>query len=142
MIVTLCTNQGLQFLADLMRQVPTTGPSSPLAVNCPRCSAPKLTGCFTHAEGHFCRQRTATVLQVLLKLPTYAIPFITPCHGKKVWLCWRAMRDDLDWINVPCPDCTATYTVQRFASDWPITDRMLTDRLHPQMLEVTCWAIE
>ena len=121
---------------------PTTeGKSAPRWVTCPRCGAYKGDECNT-GRG-YCPQRIDANIERLEGLQTWAIPQKSPCHDTEVWLCWRSAEDQLEWQGVPCfaRGCGKTHTFQAYASDL-VEQRVPIDRLHPDRLEMTCWATE
>lgn len=114
------------------------GLSSSLWVVCPRCSIGRgdpCTGGDTHDERH------RTNAERLLRLPTWGVGFSTPCCRRVVWLVWRTAADELQWSGIPCFGCGATFEARLHASDL-IAKRVPMARLHPDRVEVLCWASE
>lgn len=118
---------------------PESGEASAIWVNCPRCRAHRGDPC---RGDRFCQERLDANLQRMLDLPTVAVPQRTPCCGASVWLCWRSARDMISFLDVPCTKCSRTYSVSRRQSDFAPGDRHMIDRLHPHMMEMSCWALE
>lgn len=141
MIIVPDTEALLGPIDELVRwRAPATGLSSPLQVVCPQCRSYREDPC-RRDDGGFCPERVRANLHRMLVLPTWAVPFETPCCKHTVWLCWRSAQDLLQWSGVPCP-CGRTYSVQRHASDTPPAERFECDRLNPTLMEMTCWALQ
>lgn len=115
-----------------------TGFSAPEWVVCPRCSVGKGDPC---RSGTTCEARVHANAQRLLALPTWGVGFETPCCSRTVWLVWRTTRDDLEWREVPCFGCGSTFNAKLSASDL-VPKRVPVQRVHPDRVEVVCWASE
>lgn len=145
MITRIDTGLALEMTFQSTLQQPVDGPGSPLGITCKRCSAYRGDPCRWPQGGNagsFCAERVRDNRRRLLALPTFAVQFLTPCCGKISWLVWRSTHDLLVWVDVPCTGCGAIYVVERYASDYAPDQRVVTDRLNPHMVEMTCWAIQ
>ena len=76
-------------------------------------------------------------------LPTWAVPFPSPCCDVVVWLVYRTTEEELSWSGVPClsPKCDRTYEVHLFASE-QVERRLTVDRIHPDRVQMLCWGAE
>lgn len=115
-----------------------SGLSSSTWVACPRCAVGRGDPC---RSGSTCPERHEANAARLLRLPTWGVAFQTPCCDRLVWLVWRTAADDLTWSGVPCFECGATFGAQFYASDI-VPKRVPVQRVHPDRVEVVCWASE
>lgn len=121
-----------------------TGGSSPRWVSCPKCKAYRGDPCRAVLDkGKYCAERVEANRKRLAELETWAIFSTTPCHGTRVLLCWRSAENELSWFGVPCfaKDCGKTYQFCAYADEL-VPERVQAERLHPQLVEMVCWATE
>lgn len=117
--------------------------TSPRWVGCPDCGAYKGDTCRDPATNDrvlsWHSGRIDANRQRLRDLETWAIEWETPCCGEQIHLVWRCAGDLLRWHEVPCFACENTYDIELLASDL-VERRTLADHIHPDRVEVVCWA--
>ncbi|MCG8557863.1 MAG: hypothetical protein MJD61_21655 [Proteobacteria bacterium] len=112
----------------------------PTRVPCPRCAAGRDDPC---RGAWYCHERIEENLQRLESLPTYATTWSSPCCGHSLYLIWRKITPSLSWMGIPClaDGCDKTYSIELDEGDL-VGDRILSERIHPQMVEMTAWGVE
>ena len=115
-----------------------TNLGSPRWITCRRCGAYKGDDC---RDGNYCPVREDDAVSRVKELQTWGVSWRSPCCQRGVWLIWRTPENELEWRDVPCFACDMTYTIRFYAEDQMAT-RVPVDRVNPDHLIMTCWAVE